>query len=76
MDRLLPGTVLFLFCSPLLLAGEPPPPTLPPLVRTIDLKVGEAQEVVLAGGKKVALKLLDVREERDGAHLRQTRRLQ
>jgi murein DD-endopeptidase MepM/ murein hydrolase activator NlpD len=65
MNRLLPGGVLFLLCSPLLPAGEPPQPTLTPLVRNADLTVGEAQEVVLDGGKKITLKLLDVREERD-----------
>jgi lysophospholipase L1-like esterase len=40
-------------------------PTLTPLVRTIDLNVGQTQEVELADGKKVAVKLLDLREERD-----------
>jgi hypothetical protein len=46
-----------LFCFPLLLLAEPPKPTLTPLMRTVDLKVGESQEVELDGGKKVTVKL-------------------
>jgi murein DD-endopeptidase MepM/ murein hydrolase activator NlpD len=42
------------------------PPFLAPLQRTIDLNVGETQEVTLADGKKVAVKLIDLRETRDG----------
>src|SRR5262245_44085476 len=44
----------------------PPEATLTPALRTIDLNVGETQEVELPGGKKVAVKLLDLRESRDG----------
>jgi lysophospholipase L1-like esterase len=40
-------------------------PTLAPLVRTVDLNVGQTQEVELVDGKKVAVKLLDLREECD-----------
>lgn len=40
-------------------------PTLVPPVRTVDLNVGEGQEVELADGKKVRIKLLDLRETRD-----------
>jgi hypothetical protein len=65
MCRALPVTVLALFGFPILLRAEPPRPTLTPLVRTIDLRVGEAQEVELAGGKKVAVKLLGLHEDRD-----------
>jgi murein DD-endopeptidase MepM/ murein hydrolase activator NlpD len=36
-----------------------------PLLRTVDLNVGEAQEVELANGKTVAVKLLDLKETRD-----------
>ena len=54
-----------LFCFPLLLLAEPPKPTLTPLMRTVDLKVGESQEVELDGGKKVTVKLVDLREVRD-----------
>ena len=45
--------------------GQPPAPTLAPPLRTVDLNVGESQEVELAGGKKVAVKLLDLKETRD-----------
>jgi murein DD-endopeptidase MepM/ murein hydrolase activator NlpD len=44
---------------------EPPAPTLQPLMRTVDLKVGASQEVVLANGTKARVKLLDLRETRD-----------
>jgi len=57
--------VLSFFCFPLLLPAEPPKPTLTPLMRTVDLKVGESQEVELDGGKKVTVKLVDLREVRD-----------
>jgi hypothetical protein len=49
---------------PLAKAG-PPAPTVAPLVRTADLNVVETQVVELSGGKKVAVKLLDVKEVRD-----------
>src|SRR5689334_13077072 len=70
------GTIRPLWVACLLLAGRsllavpvlpapPPAPTLTPLVRTIDLEVGGAQNVELPGGKKVAVKLLGLRETRD-----------
>lgn len=46
-------------------AAAPPKPTLPEPMRTVDLNVGESQEVELPGGKKVAVRLLDLRETRD-----------
>lgn len=55
---------LFLGFTPAVLV-EPPQPTLTPLVRAIDLNVGEAQEVDLADGKKVTVKLADLKETRD-----------
>ena len=42
-----------------------PEPTITPLVRFVDLNVGDAQEVELSGGKKVKVKLLDLKEVRD-----------
>src|SRR5262249_6108661 len=45
--------------------GRPPAPTLVPPVRTVDLNVGESQAVELADGKKVTVKLLDLKETRD-----------
>jgi hypothetical protein len=43
----------------------PPKPTLEPLVQVIDINVGQSQEVQLAGGKKVTVKLLDLKQSRD-----------
>jgi murein DD-endopeptidase MepM/ murein hydrolase activator NlpD len=45
--------------------AQPPSPTLASPLRTIDLNVGEAQQVELPGGKKVVVKLLDLHEVRD-----------
>jgi murein DD-endopeptidase MepM/ murein hydrolase activator NlpD len=47
------------------LSAQPPPPTRTPLVRAVDLNVGESQEIALANGQKVLVKLLDLRETRD-----------
>src|SRR5262245_2215500 len=65
MRRLWPVAVLPLFGLALSSPADPPAPTLTPLVRTVDLTIGEAQDVELANGKKVAVKLLDLRETRD-----------
>src|SRR4051794_30931077 len=61
MVRPWPLAALFLF-APL---SSAEPPALTPLVRTVDLDVGAAQTIQLAGGKKVAVKLLDLKETRD-----------
>jgi hypothetical protein len=58
------------FLALLLLTFLPPcifgdDPTRPVAMRTADLNVGESQEIVLANGKKVTLKLLDLKETRD-----------
>jgi murein DD-endopeptidase MepM/ murein hydrolase activator NlpD len=45
--------------------AAPPAPTLVPPVRAVDLKVGESQTVELADGRKVAVKLLDLKETHD-----------
>jgi murein DD-endopeptidase MepM/ murein hydrolase activator NlpD len=58
-------SLLALLC-PAGLAAAPPEPAVTPLVRTADLNVGEAQEVELAGGKKAVVRLLDLKETRDG----------
>jgi hypothetical protein len=42
-----------------------PPPTLRPLVRAVDLNLGESQTVELADGSRAAVKLLALRETRD-----------
>jgi protein-L-isoaspartate(D-aspartate) O-methyltransferase len=52
---------------PLRRASEIPPerPPLQPLQRTVDLNVGESQQIELADGKKATVKLLDLQETRD-----------
>jgi murein DD-endopeptidase MepM/ murein hydrolase activator NlpD len=57
--------VLALLGAALPLPAQPPAPTLTPVVRTIDLNIGETQTVELANGKKVVVKLLALRETRD-----------
>lgn len=48
-----------------LLAAQPPLPSRPPILRAVDLTVDEAQEVTLADGQKVTVKLVDLQEDRD-----------
>jgi len=47
------------------LSAGPPEPSRTPLVRAIDLNIGELQEVTLCDGKKATVKLLDLHETRD-----------
>lgn len=42
-----------------------PQPTLTPPFSTVDLSTGETEEVVLADGQKIRVKLLDLKERRD-----------
>src|SRR5262245_830353 len=56
---------VFLLAAVFPLRAEPLPHALKPLVRTVDLNVGEGQEVELADGKKVAVKLLALNETSD-----------
>jgi murein DD-endopeptidase MepM/ murein hydrolase activator NlpD len=65
MRRHLLAAGLFLLVPVLPLPAKPPAPTLTPLVRTIDLNVGEAQEVELSDGNKVRVELLGLDEIRD-----------
>jgi hypothetical protein len=60
------GILSLLALCPLGATAAEPEPALKPLVRTIDLNVGESQEVELSGGKKATVKLLDLKETRDG----------
>lgn len=57
---------LLSICSILPVYADPPKPTLEPLHRTLDLKIGETQQVKLCDGQQATVKLLDVREQRDG----------
>jgi murein DD-endopeptidase MepM/ murein hydrolase activator NlpD len=47
------------------LADDLPQPTLEPLLRAVDLSIGEGAEVVLCNGQKAKVKLLDLQESRD-----------
>lgn len=40
-------------------------PTIKPLFKTVDLNIGESADVVLTGGRKVSLKLVDLKQEFD-----------
>lgn len=48
-----------------LLAAEGWPPAVEPLLRSVDLNVGESSDVKLSDGSSVAVKLLDLKEARD-----------
>lgn len=48
-----------------LAVAQPPAPTVEPLVRTVDVQMKQPQQVRLADGKQVSVKLLDVKETRD-----------
>jgi murein DD-endopeptidase MepM/ murein hydrolase activator NlpD len=50
---------------PASLTAAEPRPTLAPLVRTVDLNVGDSEVIELASGKKATVKLLELKETRD-----------
>jgi murein DD-endopeptidase MepM/ murein hydrolase activator NlpD len=60
---LLPG-VLLIACA-CQLSAAPPEPTAAPLVRVVDLNLGDSAEVELCDGTKARVKLLDLKETRD-----------
>jgi len=51
-------------CAPVVLA-EPAKPELTPLMRVVDLDLGQSQTVELSNGDSVAVKLIDLNEVRD-----------
>ncbi|MHC4178027.1 MAG: PKD domain-containing protein [Planctomycetota bacterium] len=53
-----------LWLAPAALA-QPPEPTIEPLLRAVDLAVGQSREVELCNGQKVTVKLLDLKETGD-----------
>ena len=56
-------TLLALACSGT--RGEDPPrPLIEPLMRIVDLDVGESRTVTLANGEEVTVKLLELDEQR------------
>jgi murein DD-endopeptidase MepM/ murein hydrolase activator NlpD len=58
-------TVVHLCLSAPLLLAQPPEPTRVPLLRTVDLEVGEARDVKLCDGSRATVKLLALQESRD-----------
>src|SRR5262245_14594879 len=52
------GTVAFL-------SAEPPKPSRTPLLRAVDLNIGDSTQVTLANGKTLTVKLLDLKESHD-----------
>ena len=63
MQRTFQTIVLLLTVSGLGAAQVPPPAE--PLVRTVDLDIGESQDVLLSNGRTVAVRLVDLAEVRD-----------
>lgn len=61
---LLLATLLVFLCGPLL-ADESTRPALNPLVRVVDLNIGESVDVTLCDGSKARVKLVDLQETRD-----------
>ncbi len=57
--------ILGLFNLPPSSPAAPPQPTRTPLLRAVDLNVGESQQVMLADGSTARVKLLDLQETRD-----------
>jgi murein DD-endopeptidase MepM/ murein hydrolase activator NlpD len=45
--------------------AQPPEPTIQPLVRVVDLALGQPREVALCNGEKVTVKLLELKETAD-----------
>lgn len=70
-----PSVVLLLFMSCFAAAQDVALLKIDPLMRAVDLNVGQQEEVVLVDGKKATVKLLDVHEHRDTVRgaLRQVR---
>ena len=64
MKRFL-GLLCCLACAVPGAPAAPPVPTQPPLLRSVDLNLGEVQDVELAGGAKARVKLLALDEKRD-----------
>lgn len=62
--RLIAAGLLLLWSLPRTKA-QPPQPTIEPLLRVVDLKLGQSREVALSGGEKVTIKLLDLKETSD-----------
>ncbi len=62
MSRRAPAVVAVLLLLVIRVSAQPPEPTIEPLVRVVDLELGQSREVELCDGKKVHVKLLDLKE--------------
>src|SRR5579864_7798847 len=58
------SSIILVMGTPRSLAS-PPQATRTPLLRVLDLAVGELQQVELSNGEKASVKLVDLRETRD-----------
>ncbi len=58
-------TIAFMFCLTALGAKAERPGKIQPLVRTVDLQIGESVEVELCDGSQATVKLIDLHETRD-----------
>lgn len=65
MIRLLISTIVATLTFVPSMPAAPPPATRTPLVRTVDLNLGEQVAVRLCNGEMAAVKLLDLKESRD-----------
>jgi hypothetical protein len=63
--RILSLPILALALTGVALAADPPLEKITPLVRVVDLRVGESAEVELSDGSQARVKLLDLKETRD-----------
>src|SRR5437763_1786446 len=65
MYRIVASVLVLFSVTSAALGQDLPLPTLKPSMRTVDLNVGEVQDVVLPDGKKVTVRLVALNETRD-----------
>ena len=65
MLRALALSGILMTCTLSLSGAQPPEPTRKPLVRVLDLNVGEEARVTLCDGKSATVKVLNLEEQRD-----------
>ena len=58
-------TFVHVLCLSELGARDDPPDTIQPLLRTVDLQIGESAQVELCDGSQATVKLIDLQETRD-----------
>jgi murein DD-endopeptidase MepM/ murein hydrolase activator NlpD len=62
--KMMAAVSVLLSLSAIQIHAAPPHPSRTPLVRVVDLNIGETQEVQLCNGKRATVKLLDLQETR------------